>query len=282
MAATIKPDRIDGALLDHGKDFTRCVRIFQVYDIPLPATGFAADILIKSLATSGMPQIGDGHPNITNCTVQRHIVRGMATNQARVEIVYETPVAGAFSPPQGTLLLRDSTVLTTEETSVSELGNVIHVNYQPTVNPTGNSRVTKVATFQKLLPMRQLTIAGIIKGAANRPSEDVLNAIGTVNENPWQGLKKGFWLFSGFTGDTADLGKTISIEASFLTRIHRDWRSFATFRDDRGEIPQDIKQADVNNLRDRKEYSISAIPANGLVAVGLYKMSNFRSIFGIS
>jgi hypothetical protein len=282
---------LEEAQLDHGADFTRRVRPFIVKDLGVVANDFAA--LEKALAVGGMPQLNDLHPVWTNTRVVRHVMRGLAGDQVKGVVIYETPTGGTVAPPNGSFILRDSTALVSEITEINPVtGEPLAIYYRPSPSSDNTApAVTKdIVSVQYLVPMRILSLFGII---TNRPSAAMLDAIGCINQNAWQGLGKGFWLCSAFTGETGDLvggqgfDQRYQVEASFMTRQRRDWSSFATYKDERGKTPSNIRQDGAQFLLGLPYDNIvhnnpnGQGSANGLMKSGLYPPADFLALFGV-
>jgi hypothetical protein len=93
------------------------------------------------------------------------------------------------------------------------------------------------ATFQH--PLRQLTVVASI---FNQPSIDVLNALACVNDRPWQGLNKGYWLFNSFDvvpfEPTDDFEECIAwtVKANFISYVHQDWCQYHFMRLPNGDF----------------------------------------------
>ncbi len=283
MPATLMLDRkIEDTLFDNGVDFKRYVRNAVVSNIDVPATGYDANVLIKSLAVSGLPQLGDLHPSIADCRVQRHLVRGLASNQVTIAIYYETGQTGSAISPVGTYVLRDSSALTTEETQVTyDGGHPIKISYRPTgiTNPPID---TWVANVNHLVPLRVLSASAVVNG---KPSDAMLSAIGRVNASPWQGLPTGYWLCAGVNSQIQQQNGSLAVytvDVSFMTKNSRDWSTYVTFKDDRGHVPADIDANDVRNFQTFSYASVlqsGGVYANGITKVALYGLSDFSSLF---
>ncbi len=277
MAATLLLDRlIESTYLDYGVDFTRACRCAVVTNIDVQSTGFDPNVLVKSLATAGMPQLNELHPSITNCRVVRHLVRGQANNQATVQIFYETPTGGDVTT--GTFFTRAGTSLQSESSGVDQAGFPIYTTYTPT-GSAPSSIVIKHTPINRLTPLRTLQINGTISGL---PDAAKTNAVGCVNSVFWQGLDKGFWLCNGFEFEDNPNG-TVSITSSFVSRVQRDWKEYSIFLDETGNVPSDVLQnAPISSIVGGP-YILGQIRAGGIggfTAVGFYPLANFLSIFG--
>ncbi len=266
---------IESTYLDYGKDFTRACRCAVVTNIDV-TTGFDPNVLVKSLATAGMPQINELHPSITNCRVVRHLVRGQSNNQVTVQIFYETPTGGDV--PTGTFYVKSGTAVQSESAGIDSDGLPIYVDYKPTTG-TGSS-VQKHTPINRLTPLRTLQVSGTLIGLPSTASQ--ASAVNTVNLTTWQGLPRAYWLCNGFEVESNSNG-TYTISSSFISRVNRDWKEYCIFLDETGNVPQDVLTgagasavATVMN----KIYIEGQDRVNGFTSVGFYALNDFISIFG--
>ncbi len=284
MPATLLLDRdINGTLLDNGVNFVRAIRCGIVKDIDVNAVGFDPNVMVKALGTQGMPQLNDPHPSIGNCKVQRHLIRGMSNDQAKVEIWYETPQHGAALPQPGSYLINGSTGLQTEQCGLDSNGIPIYTTY----STLGSGTIQQIGQVSRLVPFRCLKITGIIFG---EPDPNTTVAVGCVNMGKWQGLAQGFWLCNGFSFETDDLAITYRVEASFISRVYRDWKEYVMHVDPlTGSVPDPVIQPQYGNLSKIAKAINLPYPnapkqdgatANGFTTIAFYKTCNFAAIFG--
>lgn len=232
--------------------------------------------ILKVLEDAGMPAIGDEYdatyPDLI-CTGR--IVWGEAWDLANVQVKYETKSANFTFFPTTNWYVRDDTAVTQEQTQISVSGVPIVVNYKP---PGAANARKDYPFFSKFMPLRSLVLQATLN---TRPSATVLDAVGTVNSATWQGYPKGYWLCTGCGAEASSVAPNqLRVSASFLSKVHFDWKSYASFVDETGRVPSDIVPADVADVINA-DYTTSSIhTANGFVGVGLYAMSDFGSIFG--
>ncbi len=275
---TLLLDRnIPGTLLDNGVDFVRCVRCGIVKDIDVQAVGFDPNIMVKALGSAGMPQLGNAHPSIAGITVQRHIIRGLSNDQASVEIYYETPQHGAAI---STVLITGSTELQTESAGVDGSGNALVISY----TPSGGSVQNRHIPMNRLTPLRRIKVK---VSQTSAPTVTQKACVGRVNELPWEGLTKGYWLCDGFAFESDNAVTTWTTEASFVTRVYRDWKEYAIWIDENGLTPEGLLVG--QNLASIKTamnavYAYGSLASaqnpNGFKVVGFYPTADFGLIFG--
>jgi hypothetical protein len=283
MAATLLPDIIDGAILDNGTDFVRAVRSFHVKDINVQGVGFDPLVLVKSLQAAGMPQLNDLHP-VGNpyLRVVRQIVRGIANDQCRVEVVYETPqFGGGVVTPGGAFILTDSTSLVSERVQIDGSGKPLLVKIGGGLLGDLTFAPAQQITLDKLSPIRVIALTGTVE-ASTQQMDNCRFSIGRVNNATWAGLGRGYWLCSQFDSETQDLGASYQVRAQFMTHQHRDWKSYGFWKNAVGELDQQtIDAAFATEAMIAAAYTFQQNYAtHGAMTVGLYDFADFGAIFG--
>jgi hypothetical protein len=281
MAATLLPDIIDGAILDNGTDFVRAVRSFHVKDINVQGVGFDPLVLVKSLQAAGMPQLNDLHP-VGNpyLRVVRQIVRGIANDQCRVEVVYETPqFGGGVVTPGGAFILTDSTSLVSEQVQLDGSGKALMVKLglaEALAFIPGQQ-----LTMSRLSPLRVIALTGTVE-ASTQQMDNCRMAIGRVNNQTWAGLDRGYWLCSQFDSETQDLGESYQVRAQFTTHQYRDWKSYGFWKNAVGELEQETTtaQGDTENMMKAGYVFGQTYGSHGFMTVGFYDFADFGAIFG--
>jgi hypothetical protein len=268
MPPTLSSEQIQGSQLDVSSTFSRYVsrRIVSGLDV------VSGDLLAlsKSLIVAGMPQRGAAHPSIQNCKCVRHVVRGMAGDQAAVDVIYETP-AGPGGAPFATYVIEDSIGSQTEMVQMTHLFEPLFVQV------TRDSITTKkVATVPRLTPIRRLVARGIVEG---RPGAAVAACIDRVNSIAWMGYPKGYWLDAA----TDDLSNTYRVSAEFISRVNRPWREYSFFQEANGDYPSELFQ-NVQAVKNAMNatYTPGTYPYGfGFAYHDLYPVANFDAVFGI-
>lgn len=285
MPASLSLDLIEGSVVDNGTDFARVVRAGIVKDIDVNAVGFDPMALIKALGTAGMPQLNELHPSGTpGLRVVRHVVRGLANDQARVEVVYETPQFGGGTPqpPTGAFLIKDSTTLVSEKVQLGPGAQPLVVTMGGGLLGPGPFDLAKQATLDRLTPLRNLVLFGTMITTNPQQIQNGRTGVGYVNDRTWSGRPKGYWLCTKFDSETLDLGVTYQVTAQFTSRQYRDWKSYYFWRNAVGELEQaTIDAAPQIQQMMADEYSFSMKNQGyGFMTVGLYDLADFGAIYG--
>lgn len=253
---------------------------------PLDTSKPKVEILASALSATGWPATNSPFPSsdpaLQLAVLRRILIRPVrGVNKARVHLGYEMPETGGGAGPGLVFILERRTTLVTEETQFHPDGTPLNIQFENPNDPNG--KITQdIATMQIMSPWQQLTATGYYGG---EPPEAMVTAIGSVNSTDWHGFGPGFWMYVGETTRTQDWGDSYHIQLAFLTRVRRDWSSYAAMKD-----PQTGKFMRVNTghkqvLQDKPyEYKVdNELPvgtANGIVKAGLYPLVNFSTLFG--
>jgi hypothetical protein len=301
MALTLTMDVKAGMEIDHAfVAGTRLLRPFYIRDIPANATGDPVAFL-GTLYTAGLPQFREAHPATGGLRVTRHIIRtGENTNDAAGFVVYEGP--SDDGQIEALWVIEDRSTLTQEMEEIDQDGRPIQVIFESTRSVT-IERSSGPATYTEpvrhpftagvpvLRPRRILSVSGIIKG---RPGEAILDALGSVNQNTWQGKDPGYWLcveasaaiqLRSLSGGIAPEDAWYRVRAEFMSKVRRDWSSFAVYRTPYGHIPKELSEpgetasrlAVINGPYSTGQDNTSA---NGFAKVGMYPFNDFLATFG--
>lgn len=285
MAATVYLDRIEGSQVvkdQQGIQSAVRVAIVDGIDIDPNANDPASDpfILVRALAAQGMPQTLSGHPADGTCQLVRHVIRGMANQQVRVDCIYERPSYGG-TIPIGTWVLNTQTISRPMlvQRNPATL-NPIKVIYKA---PGATNNIVKTASMVMDVPMARLVARGQFRGLS-RP--DWRLSVGCVNQGTWKGLDQGFWLLDELMDDptqvnTGDQTQNLyTYTAVFTTQIYYDWAYYAFYRLPSGDYVK-IDDAQMDVVRNQT-YSFVDTPYDfGVTRVEPYPLANFATIFGI-
>lgn len=269
MAMRLILDTVSGAELDSGIGAGRILRTGLIIGIPLPMYPPDPTILVQALEASGMPQKGDPHPapGYEKWFCKRHIIRPVNAGQATVVIVYEY---------LGILSIIDSSTLSGAPTQLwPQDFTPLYVHWRPASDPTKD--LPKLLTLNAMLPLRHITISQTIDHEA---SPDVLAAFKTVNNQPWMGLPKGYWLFSGIEGSSQDQGITYTYTAVLSTKQTEDWSQMGFYVDEAGHNVY-VDPGLVSALRSEEYTYAIHDTVNGVTKVGMFDLSDFQAILGV-
>lgn len=266
----LKLDTVSGHEIDQGVYSGRILRTGLVIGLPLGFGSFSnQNVLIQALSVLGMPQIGDpwnaSDPLYKDYFVKRINLRAISATQAIATIQYEY---------LGLLTISDSTTISSVTTQLHPKDfKPLYVRY----TPAGGTVIKKLVSLQSALPLRHLTFNQTIDHMA---STDVINAFGTVNDQPWQGLPIGYWLFSDIDGYTQDNGITYTYTAIFTTKQRENWLQLGYMEDDTGQ-PIIVPEASVAAIRSQDYFYGQDTSVDGVLVAGLHDLSDFFAIFGV-
>lgn len=274
----LKLDTVQGTVLDSMVKIGRYTRMGLVTNISLPLAVPTNDVLVRALAISGLPQKGDrlipGLAPYDKYFLKRHIVRPIDAATCVIEMWYDY---------NGLLGVRDSSSLSSVPTQINPVSKQpLYVHYQV----PGGKLIKKLATLVSPLPMRQLVFSQTVDYMA---SPDVLDCLGCVNNETWQGLPIGYWLCSGMDATTDDEGITYTYTVTFTTKIKESWSQFAFMTDDTGQAVF-VAESDVTAMklqgyiageqRDTVGDGTGDL-VNGLLKVGMFETRDFFYVFGV-
>jgi hypothetical protein len=283
MPVVLLDSIVGNSRAEDGDDGIRFIRAGTVSELPHNGSGsFDWTVLPAALATAGVPQVGDPHPQYPAAKVIRRIALPCeSADTVKIEVHYGSPEATIFPPDNSFKIIRDSTVMSSELTELDWDGNPIQVFwYGQGANPTFE-RWPRTTKMQRLVPLNSIIASGTIDG---RPSIDMLKAQGRVNNSAWQGLGAGYWLCSGLDVFWPATGNKFLVTATFLSKLHIDWGGYGRYEyPDNPNMPTNISASEVRQLRDAP-YNFGP-PNNqfvGLVKAHIYGPADIGAIFPIS
>ncbi len=286
-APVLTLDIIEGASLTTRVGGGRHIRCGHIQNIPV-STFNDHSWDLKALATPGMPQMGERHPSGDGTIVVAHMFRGMANDQARVEIVYDTP--GGYEIPDGIFIIEDTTTLVSRAAlKVPGVPYYVRVEAAPTNEagtvPAPAGTIGDSQPFNYLCPLRTLTFRAVI----DYPPNAYLPAlVGTVNKNTWQGLPPGYWLCAEVqaVGIAFDQNSKITrrrMTGAFVTRQREDWTEYQGLRGPDGRV-REITAGDLSRLTGVNYQTVRDTTGQMRVKNGTriapYDMFDFLAYFG--
>lgn len=289
MAVTLVPDIIEGAQIETAPGDLRITRVFLALNIP---TTTPSAVLPLSLGADGLPRWGEAHPDVPSASVQRYIVRGTGEPfSARIDVIYQQASVGAFA----TWYVVDDTVLAEEMTEINDGGGPIRAKFTPPPTTTtpgfspavgGPPPLYFYGPVPRLRPRRTLTVTGLV---TRPPKGDILDAIGCVNSQVWEGKRPGWWLCTRARAEAhlftkqlvAESGfqpRGMSVTYGFASRVRRNWMEFFGYRDHQGKLVNISQKAVYDALAG--EYQYDQIEFEKFSIIGNYPMLDFRDTFG--
>lgn len=239
------------------------------------------------------------HPGLSYALLRNIIIKPVrSTNQAAFTVTYEGPTPESSGGGNKVRwVVEDDTTLTSEVETFDFEGEFLHVKYTygqggVVVSASEENFAAHPFDANVLRPRRRISIHGYIIG---RPSEEVLDAVGTVNSKAFFGKKKGYWLCTNagarveHNAPTA-LGQTDTqlyrVSAAWLTKVHRDWSHYAYFKDITGRVPKELLTKEARkiikeNIETDYEPFLRKNTPSGFARVGMYKTADMGKLFGL-
>jgi hypothetical protein len=258
---------------------------------PLDTSLSKPEILASALSAkladgfTPFPAYGSNYPSsdpILNSALMRHVrvITVPGQSKALVYLRYETP--DGQSPGGGGsafVLERRTTLVTKDKNFHPGDGTPFKVTWTNLNSLRTHSDVRPMPVF---VPMQQLTATGYFIGD---PPAEMTTAIRSVNDKPWCGFPKGFWMYVGEVDRTEDKGRSYSISLAFLNQVIEDWSDFQFLQDETGRTLPPDKIELALYMAIPYEYAVVRLsgapnPPNGFIKVGNYPMADFNSIFG--
>lgn len=275
MAVEVILDLVEDAAIDIDKTRRSFVRTGYIRGIDTSL----APPLIMAAATGapGMPVQYSGHPAAPYSLLNRYAFRTQkgVNNKIYFKLLYDTPT-GANPAGASLFTLEKNRYLSNVQTQLHPKDKSdLRITWE---NPDdATQRLTpQTATMSYLQPMLAITATGYIVGELPAGYE---SAYGKVNETPWQGYPRGYFLYLGAQDKTEDFGNSYTVKLEFLTKVTEDWSSYSIFRDHVTGLNMPVKKSDADALR-AKSYSYSSDGANGICKAGFYDLAEFNDIFG--
>jgi hypothetical protein len=269
----VKLNLLEGAQTQVGSQgVTRTVTAF-VSDIP---TENPAMVLDLALTAPGVPQYGDPHPADPSCIVYDRIAEPWGCDQARITIRYKLPIPSGGPGGGGggqPYTIRDGYSLVPVTTGLIP-GKALPIEVSLWNVPNARDTV-RPQELSYQMPLRTRTILGTVPGDQ---IQQVGRYAGSVNDKPYGGLPKGYWLFAGFETETLDSGRSYVFSGTIITKTVENWSSQVFFRHDNGRV-QKVAEADIQAIRDAEYKHGVILQKSGVGSFGLYPTADFDALF---
>jgi hypothetical protein len=284
LMATLLSDRTQQHNIEFARDgrVMRAVRSFFVQDLD---TTDVDQVLVKVREVTGIPEYGDFLPGQTGDEIEmakckRVWVGDSDGKNCRVLAYYDNQM-GAITALGGYLYMQRSSRLVEKLVMRLPDGTPIKVDdYSITTPIPGDGEgATVTRTIRgEVTPLSVRVPVSMIEitGTGQSLSDIVWQAMGTVNDSPWQGLPAGYWLCSAVTDRLAANGAERSFYLAFESQVHKPWLEDIFLYDKASG--QTLVNGD--DLPTNYEYSIRQAVNGGAATVGYYPMANFGYIFG--
>lgn len=234
-----------------------------------------AEVLIKALSVPGMPArdsiLSPAYPRYT---LRRYAVRAIRGRMALLRLIYEEP---PLDTPPETFAAEDVTTLSTGTTMlVPGTLEPLRVSFNNTVTASDLAAGdTAVVSFPQ--PLRSLVLTGLYN---TPPDLSLLAALRHVNHADFQGLPKGYWLYTGVRVQFSNRDRKYQVTCTVTTKITEDWSSIAATRNPADGKFAEVPAATQTKLRNQVYEKGIRHQANGLLKVGLFDTVNMSALFG--
>jgi hypothetical protein len=200
---------------------TRAVRVFAVDNL---TDGTPSKRVADALAATGVPDVGDEHPSISDAYAREVEARMVGPTQARVTVVYE-PMDLRDQLRLGliTKIVAWRSATATRETGLDTSGAVMDVSYNGhiwTRNSSGLISETStdydifgVARASVVDAVAVLTYTKWVTGTLT--ATDVTNYVGKVNSDTWSSYSAKTWLCAGVTYEPDQGGGFLTYELQY-------------------------------------------------------------------
>lgn len=276
--STIIFDTIKGSLLDvqsaPGSNIKQQVRTGIIKDLDVVGSS-DAEVLNKAFdaITAAVP-FGTPHPRGDVGPFNRLILRPIESisNMLRFEMVYGT---GAMSG-NSAYLLRYSTVMQSYNTRfLPGTGRNRRIATLDFKDPdTGKTVKANSINMTLMRPIRTISVTSIQTGAPEEGDDDMVNL---VNNAPWQGKPRGYWLVTGYETAISFYQGYYQASATVMTKGNENWFEVGVLVDPTTGLPVKVDEAKLGAAL--KSYDYGVFPYEGFVVVGPYETENFNVIF---
>jgi hypothetical protein len=224
----------------------------------LPSNEIAANVTNPTYVP-GFPALLSAYPaaRYASAKLRQVVISGIERNNDKVDImlIYDSTMGIAPIPVTFVLSRRTTTVI--EETELHP------GTRQPFllswINPAnGNDTVFRTGRIRYRRPHQVLVADGYYIG---EPPAGMIAGLRCVNDAPWRGYPKGYWMFTEQSDVTRDFGGSYNITLQLETRIDRDWSEWETIGDHYGRVLK-LDQDEINDVESRP-YNYGVYVGNG-------------------
>jgi len=277
-------DIVDGARGEKTANGYRFTRVAYV-ESPTAKSGRVDDAarIYEAMNDTGIPDIGDSHPDVLACLLTRVVCTAIDPNQLTLELIYETNQYNyqVITLGQDDISMEStlSQVETTKDYNGANFGALSYTWPIGAVNPhkptkTDPSDSTKTVTnlldapltLNSELPVAPLYIPGRLLRVRKRVSGkdhndlEALNEAyqGHVNASTWRGYNPRTWMCTGISWRTTDRRTTYMTDTEFQYKFDT-YNIYSVFKDPfNGKVPGDVftqdSAYDVNQVQREADF----------------------------
>jgi len=255
--ATVKIDLVDGhraTLTRRGwENVDRLALVSGVTGSAHERLKAAADALAE---LEPAIEIGAEHPSLPNLYLERIEPEALATDTAKLRLVYQRPEAGRSIV--GETLIETGATLAEVETNVDIDGTVMEVLYVK-----GGTSYRQGGTVSVARPQRTLVIT---RTEADDPDAKADGYVGHLNESPWRGHAAKTVRCNAIVGTSRDGGDTYQVRYEFERGSPPHyWKKTIVYRDpETGRPPDDLVEG--LGIKHYEQYPLANFGLLGLPA----------------
>lgn len=256
-------DRANGEKTAKGFKFIRRATVKD----PAEQSGRVDDAarVYEAMIDTGIPDIGDSHPNVANCQLDKIVCVAIEPNYLVLDLIYKTwaPNYQVITLGQEDISM-ESSVIQTETSKTWASGSAVSLTPVSYIYPTGATNPQKpqnddgtenvlmapfgadseIPIVPLFIPARVLTIRKRLSISESDLEDLNDNYQGHVNDAAWAPISNSYgartWLCTGITWRTTDRKNTYNIEARFQFRFDT-FDAEVSFKDPHsGKVPNDV------------------------------------------
>ena len=193
--------------------------------------------IYEAMNDTGIPEIGDSHPDVDNCQLDRIVCVAIEPNFLVLDLIYTTwdpnyniITVGLSDISMETSLIQTETSKSWATGSAVSLTPVSYIypigaeNPQDPLDSAGKKQLLTAAyDADPIIPVAPLFIPSQVYTIRKRLADtnaatlEALNKLyqGTVNDDAWRGYGARTWLCTGLTWRSTDRNTTYNIEVRF-------------------------------------------------------------------
>lgn len=259
------------------------VRAYKVTDLDDTYALDPQDLMSGALQVSGLPARFEAYGAFApRCIVLSRQVLPYKEhdNAAKVLVTYGTLTSGSGGGGGSTFFtVSDKTSLVDVETQLlpgtAGKWKPITVKY---TDANGVQFGPKTASIRYLAVLRRVVLQAFVQSNPDKIAAMRAN-MGMVNDDDFNGLPVGYWLFSDLDDETSD-NQTYKLTAELMTQNTQNWSQAVIFIEPNNNQPVLIRANVAQGARAAPyKYDVDDT-RNGLSLVGPYPPTDFTQIFG--
>ncbi len=255
-------DRANGEKTSKGYKFTRRATVTVTEGEEQSGRLDDAARIFEAMNATGVPEIGDSHPNVANCQLDKIVCVAIDPNYLVLDLIYKTwaPNWQVITVGQEDISM-EASVIQTETSKSWSSGSPVSLTPVSYIYPTGATNPQKpqnddgtenvltapfgadseIPVVPLFIPAKVYTIRKRLAGISEATLEALNDAYqGHVNDASWRGYAARTWLCTGIAWRTTDRRDSYNIEIRFQFKFDT-FDAEVTFKDPHsGKVPNDV------------------------------------------